>query len=293
MILFLFFVLSGILLISWMHYFEPFRYEISRHSVTLKRKALRRPLRIMHLSDIHFAGRNERLDAFFDSLAKEPCDYIFVTGDIIDCISGIPDAVKNLSKLKPEQGIYAVLGNHDYLDYRPVEMVVHNVCEIMDRDYPEKFRPNNRQRVDLLEAALGKAGVRLLKNETVETSFEGAPLLIHGLDDATTGQANLRRTMGNYDPAKLNILLTHTVDVFLDIGKEEIDLSFSGHSHGGQIRLPFWGAVITHTMMGRPFAAGVLKHKGAVCSISRGMGTSRYLKVRLLCRPEAIILTVT
>lgn len=282
---------AGLALFLWMHYIEPFRFQISRHRVTIRKK-LPGPLSILHLSDIHFAGRNTRLDAFFDRLAGEQYDYVFISGDIIDCIAGIPFAVENLSKLKARHGIFTVLGNHDYLDYRPFEMIVHNIYEIMERDYPARFRPQNRQRYDLLIKALEQIGIRVLRNETVASAPGGVPVLIHGLDDATTGQASLRKTFRNYEAGKVNILLTHTVDVFLDIENEEIDLSFSGHSHGGQIRLPWYGAVITHTMIGREFASGIVSHKGAVCSISRGLGSSRYLRLRFLCRPEAILLTV-
>jgi hypothetical protein len=132
----------------------------------------------------------------------------------------------------------------------------------------------------------------VLFNETAEVNVEGKPVLIHGLDDPTTGRADLLKAMKNFDPKKINILLTHTVDAFLDIGENEIDLSFSGHSHGGQVRLPFIGPIIVHTSMGRPYAAGIFELKGATCCVSRGMNASRFLRMRLLCPPEAILLTV-
>lgn len=120
----------------------------------------------------------------------------------------------------------------------------------------------------------------------------GTPFLIHGLDDATTGQANLMN-LQKFDKSRINLLLTHTVDVFLDIGHRQVDLSFSGHSHGGQVRLPFLGPIITHTMLGKEFASGVISYKGAVCAVSRGMGSSRYLKIRLLCRPQALLIDLS
>lgn len=270
-------------LFLWMFFAEPRLFEINRYDLAV-RKRLARPIRILHLSDIHFAGPNPPLTRFFDRLAAEKVDFVFITGDIIDCAEGIPRAVEHFRKLKPAHGIFAVFGNHDYYDYTLPDAFLHN---FPGQPHPKALNPANE-----FQRGLEKIGVKVLKNETVEVDFSGTPLLIHGLDDATTGRANIRKAMNNFNPAKVNLLLTHTVDVFLDIGENEIDFSFSGHSHGGQIRLPWIGPVITHTMMGRPYASGIVRVQGAVCSISRGMGSGRYLFLRLLCRPEAIIINI-
>jgi predicted MPP superfamily phosphohydrolase len=123
--------------------------------------------------------------------------------------------------------------------------------------------------------------------------FNGDSFLIHGVDDATTGRADVRKLTDGMDPLHVHLLLTHTIDVFTDIKENTIDLSFSGHSHGGQIRLPFIGALYTHTMTGRAYAEGIRKLKGSVCCISRGIGASRSFRIRFLCKPEAVLLTVS
>jgi predicted MPP superfamily phosphohydrolase len=271
---------AGIALLAWMRS-ETGRHGVSRHRLQLA-KSCAAPVRILHVSDMHFARSGPAaLERLFDRLAGESYDFVFVTGDIIDCGEGIDHAVRNLSKLKARYGRFAVLGNHDYYDYRLLDCFTHN--------FPWQKYPKNRQPTERLEDMLGRAGIRVLKNETVEVDAGGTSVLVHGLDDATTGKANVRKAMANFNPSKINLLLTHTIDVFLDIGEQEIDVSFSGHSHGGQIRLPGWGAVITHTTMGRAFAGGLIRHKGAVCVVSRGIGTSRFLPFRLLCPPEALV----
>src|SRR5690606_24524694 len=136
-----------------------------------------------------------------------------------------------------------VLGNHDHYYYGIPDMITHS--------FPGQKLPSRKHPVDRLKEALARAGVRVLENETTALNVRGSEFLIHGLDDAVTGRANLRTAMQNFDPQKINVLLTHTIDVFLEIGEGEIDLSFSGHSHGGQIRLPGVGALVTHTMMGK------------------------------------------
>jgi len=275
---------AALALLLWMRFVEPYAWRVVERQAFI-RKSLGRELRILHLSDIHFSKPSRRLSAFFDSLASQPVDMVVITGDIIDCVEGIPSCVENLSKLKSLHGIFAVYGNHDYYNYHLSELILHN--------FPGQKMPRNHQHVHLLDAALAKVGVKVLKNQMAPVPLEKGRLHFYGLDDPTSRRANLRKTMQSYDPSTVNVLLTHTIDAFLEIGRNEIDLSFSGHSHGGQICLPFFGPVLTHTIMGRAFAGGFFQHKGAWCSVSRGIGTSRYLPMRLLCKPEAVLVRVS
>jgi predicted MPP superfamily phosphohydrolase len=276
-------VLAVLVILAWRMAWENTAFLLSHQRINL-RKSLRHPARILHLSDIHFSGPAPKLDCLFDRLGTERYDFIFVTGDIIDCPEGIQPCLKNLCKLRAEKGIFAVLGNHDYFDYHLVDIIFHN---FLSRKRPAKMQPTH-----LLIKTLERSGIHVLRNETAAVSHQGTQFLIHGMDDATIGRANARMAMAHYDPTKINILLTHNLDVFLDIGRDEIDLAFSGHTHGGQFRLPFWGAFYTHTKTGRKYASGLKKIKGAICSVSRGLGSSRYVPFRFLCRPEAIVLNV-
>jgi len=269
--------------LAWMIFVEPRNYEISRRSVSLE-KPLGRSLQILHLSDIHFANPNNHLARFFDRLTHEKFDLVMISGDIFDCVDGIPFCLDNLRKLKPKYGTFAVFGNHDYFDY--------HLWDVLFRHIPGQGNPSNHQRNELLEKSLKESGVRLLKNERVSLGVNGDTLIIYGLDDPVTGHADLGKTMPSIDPNKINLLLTHTVDAFLYIAEGEIDVSFSGHSHGGQIRFPLIGPLITHTRIGRQYTEGIHELKGAICSISRGMGASRFFPLRLLCRPQAILLEV-
>ena len=268
-------------LFLWMR-LESRRYQINSHAATVA-KPLPSPLRILHLSDTHFRGEERALGILFETLGRDVYDFIFITGDIFDCPAGISGAAL-FQKLNSRHGIYAVFGNHDYFNYGYMDLVLHYT--------PGQGKPYAPQPTERFEKAVREAGVRLLRNETVEVSLGGTPILIHGLDDPTTGRANVRQAMLNFDPAKLNILLTHSIDVFLDIGDNEVDLSFSGHSHGGQVCFPLIGPVLTHTLLGRQYAKGIHLLKGATCSISRGLGTSRFYPFRLLCAPEAIVLEI-
>lgn len=277
----MFFLTASSVLFLWM-YLESRRYQRTSHRVSV-RKRLPSPLRILHLSDIHFRGGNRALGVFFETLGREVFDLILISGDIFDCAEGRPEAAL-FRGLKSRHGIYAVFGNHDYFDYRFADLALHFT--------PGQGQPRKSQPVASFEKAVQEAGVRLLRNETVEVLVGATRVLIHGLDDPITGRANVRQAMLNFDQTKLNILLTHSIDVFLDIGENEVDLSLSGHSHGGQVCFPVIGPVLTHTLLGRQYAKGIKKLKGATCCISRGIGTSRFYPIRLLCAPEAIVLEV-
>lgn len=278
---------SGLILLICA-FFESKRRAINVHQVRLVTKSLAEPLRILHLSDIHFSGSDPSMSRFFDSLGEETYDLIFITGDIFDREEGMPMAEESFKKLKAKIGIYAVFGNHDYYNYR-----LRDTFMILAMGFRGRRHPISRQPVLRFKALLAQVGVKLLVNERVEFQHGGQTFSIFGLDDPTTGRADMEKTMHEYNPAHINLLLTHTIDAFFYIGKNEMDLSFSGHSHGGQVQLPFVGAVVTHTLYGPNYVEGIKNVKGAICSISRGVGVSRFLPFRWMAPAEAIVLEVT
>ncbi len=273
----------GLFLFIYTRCVEPNRRRVTRYETKIG-KTLPHSIKILHLSDTHFANRDPVFFQFFDSLALEEIDLVVVSGDIMDCREGVTYCVDNLKKLRPRYGTYAVFGNHDYYDYSLWDVFSHNS--------PGHGHPLAVQPTHLFQTEMEKAGIHVLRNQTAKIDLGETQILIHGLDDPTTGRANVRKAMSFFDKKKINILLTHSIDAFFDIGENEIDLAFSGHSHGGQICLPFIGPLVFHTMIGRQYVAGLKKLKGAVCSISRGLGASRFFNFRLLSPPEAIILKV-
>jgi predicted MPP superfamily phosphohydrolase len=263
-------------------YFETKRRQINTLTAHLRSKTLSKPLRILHLSDIHFTRPDKSIDRFFDRLAAADYDLAVISGDIFDSDGGISSAVLNLKKIKARLGIHAVFGNHDYYDYR-----VGDVGQLTSRGHR---LPSTRQPVDRFIQALNEAGVRLLRNERIEWKEGDQVISLFGMDDPVTGHADMEKLMHKYNPQHINILLTHTIDAFFYVGKGEIDLSFTGHSHGGQIRFPWIGPIVTHTQFGPRYVEGIQEVKGAICVISRGIGTSRFFPFRLMAPPEAVIL---
>ncbi|MFZ5802663.1 MAG: metallophosphoesterase [Candidatus Omnitrophota bacterium] len=277
------FLLAAAALFIWIRFIEIRRYRVVFRSVPIRKK-LPRPLKILHLSDFHFTGKPHPLDDFFGQLAREPYDLVFCTGDLIEHDGAVRQCAANLARLQSRYGIFAILGNHDHYDYRFWDSFLH--------DFPGWGLPKTLNDVDRLVHELKVSGIRVLRNETAEFVIEGVPFLVHGIDDPMTEKANLRATLENFDPRKVNILLTHSADVLLEVGDNEMDLALAGHTHGGQIRLPGIGPILTHTCLGRKYTTGLHLFRGTPLSVSQGMGHCRFLPFRWMCRPEAVVLEV-
>lgn len=275
-----YFLFAAAAVLAWIFLYEPNSFDLQTWQVSFFHK-LKRKYRILHLTDIHFDRPKKSLSRFFDRLARGHWDFIFLTGDIFDCAAGAETGTHELKKLKAKYGKFAVFGNHDHFDYR-----LGDVLHALGR-HPEK-----RNDIGLLEKALSKADVHVLRNKTFHPKTED-PILIHGLDDPVTDHADYAGLLTELDPKKTNILLTHTIDAFIHLPENSIQLSFSGHSHGGQVRIPGWGAFITHTRFGRDYAQGLHQLKGSFCVVSRGLGTSRFFTFRLFCKPQAVVVEIS
>lgn len=268
--------------VVWM-LLEPRLFRITPFTVQLPK--ISQPIRILHLSDIHFASDDKPLARFFDKLAELNPDLIILTGDIIDCRGGVAVAEKELSKLKSKYGIYAVMGNHDYYDYR--------LYDCFFKNFQGQKHPLRRNGTLRLRGVYKKLKIKELRNQSLHLDINGQRVGVHGVDDPVTGHADLTCIRPEKGNGTVNILLSHVLDVLYGLSNHEIDVCFAGHTHGGQVCMPGWGAIITHSRVGRRYAAGVHRFMDIWCCVSRGIGTSRFLKFRFLSKPEAILMTLS
>ena len=273
-----------ILIVLWAIFVEPNWYRLRRVTVSIPKK-VHKPITILHLSDIHFhkkkIGSKKR---FFQRLSMLNPDLIFLTGDIIDCDNGIDTACRSLSGLRARYGTFMILGNHDYYDYRLKDVLLYHagLTKLSEQ----------RNNVPRFTAELKKIGVTVLVNQSVRLEVHGNPVLIGGTDDPVTQQINFEKTLHGLGPGTLNILLTHHLDSLLKLSHHGVDLVFSGHTHGGQLRVPFLGSIVCETRLPRRYIAGLHEYKGMITFVSRGMGASRFTFPRFACRPEAILFEV-
>ncbi|HIY58692.1 MAG TPA: metallophosphoesterase [Candidatus Tetragenococcus pullicola] len=215
---------------------------------------------IAHLSDFHFSRfyKPRRINRVIASTMTNRPDIIVFTGDLIDNYTKWPHQqtkklVEKLKKLSAPMGKIAVLGNHDYND--------HGQYFVME--------------------VLKEAGFTVLKNEEIFGSNEKISINIAGMDDVLRGepQFNYERTL-----AQWHILLVHEPDSVLRIRHvKDYDLILAGHSHGGQIRLPFLS--LKHTGATHFTHGFYLLGKRALLSVSNGLGTTK-IPARLRVPPE-------
>lgn len=222
--------------------------------------------RIAQIGDLHLDGRmtRERLGRAVKLVLRESPDLVVVTGDFVTetVRRGGRDLVEALRTLRPPDGVLAVLGNHDYLDD------------------PE-----------LVRAIIRDSGATELSN-THRTLRRGESVLhVAGVDDFLQRRARLDLVLRELPPDGAAILLAHEPD-FADVSVPtgRFDLQVSGHSHGGQARLPFLGPVV-RPLYSRRYPDGLYDLDGTLLYTNRGLGTIR-LDLRYNSPPEVTVFTL-
>ncbi|MCK5345806.1 MAG: metallophosphoesterase [Candidatus Heimdallarchaeota archaeon] len=248
---------------SWS--FEADLIEISNLSIPVSRlPAEFDGYRLTHLSDFHL-GTWLDSQAIFEIVEKVNAlgsDLIAITGDFVSSKvdQHAPDLIRALTRLKSRDGVFAVLGNHDH--YTDSE----KIREILDR-----------------------SGVVELRNKVHAIKRDGEYLYIAGIDDQMTGHDQLKKVIDILPEKEVPvILLAHAPD-FADISSKsgKFDLQLSGHTHGGQIRLPLIGPLYL-PRLGRKYPSGEYKIGNMVLYTNRGLGTS-WFKLRYNCPPEIAV----
>lgn len=274
-------------------------------------------LHILHLSDLHFTNRDRierlKIERTLRLLAGERYDLLLISGDLIHDDGGLPATLDLLERLpKPRLGAFACLGNHDYAGYswfgparlawreaepgkelvaavaRTVEMGVRIVKN--DRLY----LGHSQNDVSRLARELEQRGVQVLTNSSWRIQVDDADLWLAGMDDLMEGRPDLAATLAGMPvdgTGILRILLAHNPDHMLEPALQQFDLAFGGHVHGGQILIPWLGAIHTQgTHLPRRRTSGWFQYGRAKTYISRGLGEG--VRLRFNCRPEAALVEV-
>ena len=223
-------------------------------------------LRIAHLSDLHFTGQLTRdyFDLIVDRTNAMQADLIAVTGDIIDRPRCLPWFEQVLGRLQSRLGVFCVLGNHE--------------CRMPDKSE--------------IVQAIQSAGLHYLGGAWTTVEHEEQTILLAGNElpwwepaaDMASSEAESQPT-----PA-LSVLLAHTPDQIQWARRYDFDLMLAGHTHGGQIRFPVIGPVLSQSWYGVKYASGVHFEPPTVLHVSRGLSGCQPL--RILCRPELALLVL-
>ena len=246
------------------------------------------PIRLLHISDLHISPGEPHKTAWVSALSDLRPDLVINTGDTLSHQRAVPAAVAALGDLLDVPGAF-VFGNNDF--YAPVPKSPHH--------YFTSARPKPKGRPlpwQDLRAAQLERGWADLSNATATLTVRGQRIALAGVDDPFTRRDRYARIAGPAEQdAVVRIGVAHApeprvLDLFAGDG---YDLVLAGHTHGGQVRLPGVGALVTNCGIDRSRARGLSRWGShTMLNVSAGLGTSPYLPIRFCCRPEASLITL-
>jgi predicted MPP superfamily phosphohydrolase len=246
------------------------------------------PLRVLHLSDIHMRPSQRRKQAWLRELARWEPDLVVNTGDNLSHPKAVPAVVQSLGDLLSVPGVF-VFGSNDYF----APKLKNPAKYLTDNDHRSYGKPLPWQD---LRAAFNERGWLDLTHNRREFEVAGLTIAAAGVDDPHL-ERDRYDTIAGTPSAAANLTLgvthapyTRVLDRFAADGYQ---LVMAGHTHGGQLCLPFYGAVVTNCDIDRSRVKGA-SHWGAETAlhVSAGIGTSPYAPFRFCCRPEATLLTL-
>ncbi|NUK08628.1 metallophosphoesterase [Streptomyces lunaelactis] len=273
-----------------------------------------RPLRVLQVSDIHMVSGQRRKRAWLQSLAGLRPDFVVNTGDNLSDPEGVPEVLDALGPLMDFPGVY-VFGSNDY--YGP--QLRNPARYLFEKAQGRHGLNGNAPAVGVvhnpwedLRNAFDSAGWAGLNNTRGRLKLDGYEIAFTGLDDPHIKRDRYELVAGGPETdADLSLAVVHapylrTLDAFTADG---YPLILAGHTHGGQLCIPFYGALVTNCDLDTDRVKGLSTHRSggsggrggsgapggnvSYLHVSAGCGTSRYAPVRFACPPEATLLTLT
>jgi hypothetical protein len=252
--------LLGVLCIAWGFFIEPWNLQVTH--IQLNAPQLTRPITIVQISDTHCDPliRNEDKAATIINQLKP--DIICFTGDTINSIEALPNFKKFMNSLKAKSGKYAVTGNYESHYWSKINIFANT-------------------------------GFELLSGKLLQPIKDQPNLTLTGLN--IYAQSQLSKLLRGLTKENFNIFLYHIPHITDQVKKFPVDLFLAGHIHGGQVALPWWGAIITFSPTGKKYEQGLYDLGRLTLYISRGLGMEggKSPRVRFMSRPEITVFQLT
>jgi uncharacterized protein len=254
------------LVIAWLGIFGCYAYaqfleadwlQISR--VTLETNKIPKGIsyRVAHFSDLHVDTDSRAMESLKLALQNEKPDLIVFTGDSLNSIEGLKLFHSVFTHYAPRLGRFAVKGNHDVWKWNSVELFEHGIAKELIYDAPI-----------LLDGRLALCGGPYGETENIEPCLKAA------------------------SSESFKIFAYHTPDL-VESFQSKPDLYLAGHTHGGQVRVPFFGALVTFSRFFKKYEMGSYRVGEIFLYVSRGLGFEPvWPKVRFLARPELVIIEI-
>jgi len=261
---------SGWMTYAYATHIEPGRLQVRR--VTIETPKVDRPLRILHISDIQASEVDAYEERAFDLMRSLEPDLALHTGDLLQPVrpatheTEVPKLVALMQSLRPPLGVLNVPGNTD----RPLH-------EAMTRD-------------------LG--GWKTLFDESAELEAAGTRIRVLGLSlesshDGPQAMKVIEPWLGGGDERDLTIVMGHVPNYMTGAVRLPVDLCLAGHTHGGQVRLPLVGPLLTLTSAPRSWVRGYREEGRSRLNVSAGIGAEHapgLPSIRFLCPPEVTVI---
>ena len=249
------------------------------------------PLRVLHLSDLHMTPGQRRKQDWVAALAATDPDLVITTGDNLAHPDAVPGLLRALEPLLELPGAF-VFGSNDYRG-----PVLKNPFGYFDRDRRRPYRQGAELPTEKLRRVLSRAGWVDLNNARTVIKAGGRTVELVGVDDPHIARDDYASVTGPISAeADLHLGLTHTPEpeILHRMAADGFELLLAGHTHGGQVRAPGIGALVTNCGLDRRMARGLHRWPGspAWLHVSAGLGTHPTAPVRFACRPEASLLTL-
>jgi predicted MPP superfamily phosphohydrolase len=261
------------------------------------------PLRVLQVSDIHMVGGQRKKQRWLRDLAGLRPDFVINTGDNLSDPEGVPEVLDALGPLMKFPGAY-VFGSNDY--YGPK---LRNPAKYLLEKASGRHGLNGNPAAvhaihnpwEELRDAFDSAGWTGLSNTRGRIKLDGGQeIALTGLDDPHIKRDRYSEVAGGPETdADLSLAVVHApylrvLDAFT---ADRYPLILAGHTHGGQLCVPFYGALVTNCDIDTDRVKGLSTHRAggheSYLHVSAGCGTNRYTPVRFACPPEATLLTLT
>lgn len=247
-------------------------------------------IRVLHISDLHITPAQTRKINWVNSLAKLEPDFVVGTGDFLAHQLAVPAVVEAMNELMDFPGAF-VLGSNDY--FAPT---IKNPFMYFDKDREIRAEGKALPTSDLVDE-LTDAGWLNLNNKQIVTDVNGVKIHFRGTDDPHINKDDYAAVSGPFDSDAFAFGVTHAPyrRVLQSFENDKADLVLAGHTHGGQICIPFYGALVTNCDLPQGQAKGfsTFGDSEMPLHVSAGVGTSPYAQVRIACRPEATLITLS
>ena len=268
----------------------PMAYKVQRSILPLLPKGSS-DITILHFSDLHLRPGQKRKIADIKSFINLKPDLVISTGDFLAHKDAVGPVINALDELLDLPGFF-VFGSNDY--YGPK---FKNPFSYLKKDHGER-KLGNKLPWQSLQKKLISRGWKDLNHNKVKIKINGVIVEARGTDDAHLELDNYPLVKGAASKsADISLGVTHAPyeRVLAAMASDKLDLIFAGHTHGGQVCIPFYGALVTNCDLPQNQAKGYSEfgETKMPMHVSAGAGTSPYAPIRIACRPEATLLTLT